>query len=208
MTLYRLNKIIILIITFFLFFFNFANSDILKKFEITGNERVSDETIVMFSNLEIGQKIDDESLNSLIKDLYSTDYFKNIKIENKKGVIKIEVIENPIIQLVKINGIDEKKILENIKKVTKKIEKYPFVEFKIKEQTLLLKDILKSYGYYFVKLNTSFITNENNTIDLIYDFELGQIAKIKKIKFIGDKIFRESTLRNVIISEEDKFVLS
>ena len=205
MTLCRLNKIIILIITFFLLFFNFANSDILKKFEITGNERVSDETIVMFSNLEIGQKIDDESLNSLIKDLYSTDYFKNIKIENKKGVIKIEVIENPIIQLVKINGIDEKKILENIKKVTKKIEKYPFVEFKIKEQTLLLKDILKSYGYYFVKLNTSFITNENNTIDLIYDFELGQIAKIKKIKFIGNKIFRESTLRNVIISEEDKF---
>ena len=42
-------------------------------------------------------------------------------------------------------------------------------------------------------------------LDLIYNFNLGEIAKIKKINFIGNKIFRDNTLRNIIISEEDKF---
>ena len=36
-------------------------------------------------------------------------------------------------------------------------------------------------------------------------FNVGEIAKIKKISFIGNKIFRDNTLRNVIISEESKF---
>ena len=52
---------------------------------------------------------------------------------------------------------------EKINEVTKKIEKYPFVENKINEQVALLKNILKSYGYYFVKLETSINKNFNNT---------------------------------------------
>ena len=65
--------------------------------------------------------------------------------------------------------------------------------------------MLKSYGYYFVELETSVTNNDNNSVDIIYNFELGKIAKIKKIKFIGDKIYKDSTLRNIIVSEETKF---
>ena len=80
--------------------------------------------------------------------------------------------------------------MKKYKRNYKKIEKYPFVENKINEQKILLKNILKSYGYYFVKLETSINENDNNTVDLIYDFNLGEIAKIKKINFIGNKIFK------------------
>ena len=89
--------------------------------------------------------------------------------------------------------------------ITSKSEKYPFVESKTKEQVQLLKNILKSYGYYFIDLETSIKKNNNNTIDLTYNFNLGNIAKIKKINFIGDKIFTDSVLRNIIVSEEAKF---
>ncbi len=198
-------KFFIFLFLIYLSSFNILYSETIKKFNINGNERVSDETIIMFSNLEIGDIIDQDKLNNALKELYKTNYFKNIFLSNSSGNINIDVIENPIIQLVEINGIDDKKILQNIKKVTSKQEKYPFIETDVSEKTTLLKNLLKSFGYYFVKLNTSIITNNNNTVDLIYDFELGEIAKIKKIKFIGDKVFRDSTLRNVIISEEDRF---
>ena len=61
------------------------------------------------------------------------------------------------------------------------------------------------YGYYFVKLKANIVSNSNNTVDLIYDFDLGEIAKIKKITFIGDKFYNDRTLRNIIKSEEAKF---
>ena len=196
---------IIIIILLQTFFFNKAISEIIKKFNIIGNERVSKETIIMFSNLEIGDDIDQLRLNNSLKDLYTTNYFNNVEIFNDKGIINIKVKENPIIQKVEINGVDNNSIYENIKTITSKIEKYPFMENKVNEQVNLLMNMLKSYGYYFVKLETLINENNNNSVDLIYNFELGEIAKIKKIIFIGNKVFKDNTLRNVISSEEDKF---
>ena len=47
--------------------------------------------------------------------------------------------------------------------------------------------------------------NDNYTVDLIYNIDLGKKAHIKKIKFIGDKKFKDGKLRNIIVSEETKF---
>ena len=198
------NKFFFAILFYFLIITN-SFSEILQKFNINGNERVSNETIIMFSKLKLGEEINQNKLNDALKELYSTNYFNDVVISSDNGSVNILVKENPIIQSIKINGIKKDKIYENVKNITSKLEKYPFVETKINDQVKLLKNILKSFGYYFVELKTSFVTNNNNTIDLIYDFELGEIAKIKKINFIGDKVFRDSTLRNVIASEEDKF---
>ncbi len=193
------------IFIFQIVFINYSNSETIKKFNIIGNDRVTDETIIMFSNLEVGDEINVDILNNSLKNIYLTNYFKSVSASNKNGIVEIKVEENPIIQSILINGIDKNFIIDSLKKVTSKIEKYPFVENKIKEQTILLKNILKSYGYYYVTLKSTIIKNDNNTVDLIYDFDLGEIAKTKKINFIGNKVFRDSTLRNIIISEEAKF---
>ena len=196
---------ILVFIFFQLFVTHICFSEIIKNIIIKGNDRVADETVIMFSELKIGNKFNKEILNNALKELYYTNYFEGVVISEDKGQINIFVKENPIIQSIKIEGIDNDGIYENIKDITSKIEKYPFVESKIDEQIKLLKNILKSYGYYFVELNTSISLNENNTIDLIYDFKLGEVAKIKKINFIGDKVFKDRVLRNVIVSEEAKF---
>ena len=196
---------IFLIIFFYLILQINLKAEIIKDFLINGNDRVADETIIIFSNLNVGDEVTQQNLNDTLKELYQTNYFENISINFVDGIVNINVRENPIIQSVIINGIEKDSMLEKIKTITSKVEKYPFVESEINDQINLLKNILKSYGYYFVKLETSIQQNINNSVNLIYDFKLGDIAKIKKINFIGDKIFRDNTLRNVILSEETKF---
>ena len=188
-----------------LFIFSVSLADKINNILVKGNDRVADETIIMFSNLQIGSTINQNILNNSLKDIYLTNYFSDVQIFNDNGNVVIKVKENPIIQNIIINGIEKDSIYDVVKDITIKIEKYPFVESKVSEQINLLKNILKSYGYYFVKLESSINYNENNTVNLIYDFNLGEIAKIKTIKFIGDKVFRDSTLRNIIVSEESKF---
>ena len=198
-------KKILIIFTIKLILTHNSIADVIKDFKIDGNNRVSNQTIIMFSNLNIGDNADNDILNEALKDLYYTDYFKEVSISFDNGLLNIKVEENPIIQSVIVNGIKSNRINEKIRDVTLKIEKYPFVENKINEQVRLINNILKSNGYYFVDIKTSIKKNENNTVNLTYDVELGEIAKIKKINFIGDKRFRDNTLRNVIISEESKF---
>ena len=47
--------------------------------------------------------------------------------------------------------------------------------------------------------------NSNETVDLIFDIDLGEKAVISKIEFVGDKKIKDRILRNIITSEEAKF---
>ena len=68
----------------FLFLSKITYSQIINKIEITGNERVPDETIKMLSNIEVNTNVDQNDINNLIKNLYDTDFFENIKINLTK----------------------------------------------------------------------------------------------------------------------------
>tara|TARA_B100001123_G_scaffold52898_2_gene55474 strand:+ start:447 stop:2708 length:2262 start_codon:yes stop_codon:yes gene_type:complete len=185
--------------------FNNAYSEILKEILIKGNERLSIETIIMFSGLDLNTEIDNNKLNLSIKNLYKTNYFKNIKMTLNNNILEIEIVENPIIQTIKIEGIKNKEILESLENITKKDEKYPFLINRVNDQKNLLANIVRSNGFYFAKIETKVIENINNSVDIVYKFDLGNKAIIKKINFKGNKIFKDAKLRNVIKSEEGKF---
>ncbi len=192
----------------FLFFFintNYLIADIYNEIEIKGNQRISSETIKMFSGLSTGVNIELDELNNSIKNLYKTDYFKKIEINTTDDKISIYVEENPIIQSISIKGIKNKEILKKLSEVTKKSEKYPYLKNRVKEQRDLLINIVRNYGYYFSKLETKLINNKSNSVDIIFNFKLGERAVIKKINFNGNKIFKDTKLRNIIKSEEGKF---
>ena len=54
-------------------------------------------------------------------------------------------------------------------------------------------------------METNIIDNGDSTVNVYYDFNLGNRAIIKKIIFQGDKKFKDTKLRNVISSEEANF---
>ena len=84
-------------------------------------------------------------------------------------------------------------------------DKNPFIENFVSNDIERIQKILKNSGYYFSKVSDQVIVNNNNTVDVIYNIDLGEKAYIKAIEFIGDKYYKDRLLRNIIISEEDKF---
>ena len=199
-----IKKIFFSTILIFILSTNLVYSEIIKKIEVYGNDRLADQTIILFSELTINDDIYSEDLNNAFKKLYETDYFKNIKINFNKGILKIEVEENSLIQSVIIKGIKNKSILNELSKITKKIEKYPYLENKISDQKNLLLNIVRNTGFYFAEIETKIQDNNNNSVNVIYNFNLGERAKISEIKFIGNKIFKNNKLRKIIVSEESK----
>ena len=188
-----------------LLLFDTAYAKKYSEIKILGNERLSLETIIMFSGLNLEREIEKKDLNDAIKKLYKTNYFKIIKITTKNDIIQIDIQENPIIQSIKINGVKNKSINNKLLEITKKSEKYTFLQQNIKKQKNLLLNVIRGSGFYFANVEVKVINNQNNSVDLLYDFNLGKRAIIKKINFQGNKIFRDTKLRNVIKSEEGKF---
>ncbi len=200
--LFKVNFIVIFFV--FIFQFTYANSEIIKKIEINGNERLAKETIILFSELNLNDDVDSNQLNNAFKTLYETDYFKDIKINLKNGNLKITVVENPIIQRITINGVKNLTLIDELSSITKKSEKYPYLKNKINDQKNLLTNIIRNSGFYFAEIETKVEDNKNNSVNIIYNFKLGKRAKIHQIKFVGKKIFKSSKLKNIIVSEESK----
>jgi len=201
-----MNNLLIKIIVIFFFLLSFANAESLKKFEISGNKRISDQTIIIFSEIKINEKITKTKLDQVIKRLYKTNFFRDINLSFENQTLFLKVEENPIIEKLELTGIKKQSLVEFIK------DKLQLAEMKSFNQNLLTSDInliyniLKTNGYYFAKISSSKNIDETlNTLNLKIDVELGEKAKIKKIIFLGEKIFKEKRLKEVIVSQEHKF---
>ena len=193
---------------FFILYFFLTGSVKSEEFNnilISGNERVSKETILVFSDLSNKNFLNENSINNVLKKLYDSGFFKNvtISIENKNLIIDVE--ENPIIQTVFIDGIKKKKLEESLYDALTLKNRSSFNSFSAKKDVENILNLLKTKGYYFSKVISSIQDLGANKIDLFYKVDLGKKARITKISFIGDKKFKDNTLRNVILSEEFKF---
>ncbi len=198
-------KYIFKIFVIFIFLIISARSEEFNNILINGNERISDETILVFSEIPNKQFLDENSINIILKKLYQSGFFKDviIKIENK--ILVIDVIENPIIQTVFIEGIKRKKTEESLYEVLSLKNRSSFNSNSVKIDEEVILNFLKNDGYYFSNVISSYKDLGNNKIDLFYKVDLGEKAKISKISFIGNKKFKDSTLRALILSEEYKF---
>jgi len=203
-----MKSITILFKSFFiilLFLFSNAFSDTLNKIEITGNDRISDETIRLFISVDIKDEIDEVKLNNILKDLYDTDFFKDISVKFDNQILSINVIENPIIENISYIGIKSNRILELIKDGTSIKQRSSYDERKIKNDKLKIKDILQAIGYYNASLDILVEQSKNNLVSITYDIDLGKKSKIKKITFIGNKVFKDKKLQRIITTTEYKF---
>ena len=192
-------------ILLFLFSTPFAYSSVITDIVIKGNERVNSETIKIFGKIKIGQNLEEKNLNQILKNLYETNFFENVKITLDETVLIINLVENPIIQNLIINGIENKTLKKNLIENISLKEKNPYIENEIKSNLRNIENMLQEVGFYFSKVETLKKQNDNNTIDLVFEIDLGKKAFINEIVFLGDKKFKKRKLLNVITSEENKF---
>ncbi len=199
------KKYIFIIIYIYGLLFSAAFAEKINDIKITGNERISDETIILFSKYKITDTLNKSDVNTITKNLYETTFFKNLEVKFENNILYILVEENPLIQSVIFQGIKRESIIDQLKKSIIQKEKSSYVESKVKKDQTLILNSLRVNGYYFSEVSASIKSNDNNTVDIIYNIDLGEKALIKNIKFIGNKVYKDNKLRKVIISEESKF---
>ena len=189
----------------FILFCNTSSGEIVKKIVIEGNVRISNETINIFSQVAINDDLSFVEIDNILKKIYSTGFFADVKIKFEENILNIKVVENPIIQNITYDGIKAQKIKDVITENLKLSDRSSFNEILLMEDKNQIINSLKSIGYYFADVQVFKEELEDNKIDIIYKINLGEKAKIKKISFLGNKVFKDNKLKRLIISEEYKF---
>jgi len=198
-------KVFFQFIIFTLFFTFSVFSKNYEKIIVKGNDRISDETILVFSEITDDRNLNENLINDILKKLYKSGFFKDVNVKLENNNLIINVIENPIIQTVFIKGIKRKNTEESLYEILSLKDRSSYNLSLVNKDENAILNYLKEMGYYFSKITSSYQDLGDNKIDLLYEVELGAKAKISKISFIGDKKFKNSILRNVIVSEEYRF---
>ncbi|MDA9898729.1 outer membrane protein assembly factor BamA [Candidatus Pelagibacter ubique] len=194
-------------INFILFFISSLSiAQTISEIKVDGNKRISKESIIIFGDIDFNKSYNDDDLDMVLKNIYETNFFKEINLKINNSILEISVIENPIIEYVQINGIKSTKLTELLFDKIKLKNRSSYIESLFLSDLNLVKNILKSSGYYFADVKTtSTLNEEQNSTRLTYDINLGKRAKIHEVQFIGDKKIKDRKLMNIITSEESKF---
>ncbi len=183
------------------------HAEILKKVEVYGNERIVKETIIVYGDIKENKDYTQEDIDNIIKNLYETKFFSKVSINFSNGVLKITVVENPIINSILIQGEPTKKYSKVILELLSLKEKSSYIKNDVKKDLEIVKNFYKSLGYYSPKVEARVqeVKGGSNLLNLIYVVDRGKREKISKIYFIGDKKIKTKRLRDVIASEEARF---
>ena len=146
---------------FILFICTVSFADVFKEITIKGNQRLSKESIIMFGDIDLKIDYAPNDLNLIIKKLYETNFFKDVKLDIDNNTLLITVLENPIIEDLEINGIKNKKLTEALRKSMQLKSRKSYVETFFLQDLNLIKNMIKASGYYFAEINNSIIKNDD-----------------------------------------------
>ena len=182
-----------------------AKAEMVSEIQVVGNERIDIETIKVYGNLEVNKNYSSVDLNDVIKNLYSTEFFENVSLSLQNEKLTIEVKEYSTINTIQLNGEKSNTIKKLILERLSLKEKQSFISNKLSDDINLMKLIYSASGYNFAQIEAKVEKFSNNRVNLLFNINRGDKTFINQISFIGDKKIRESRLRNIIVSEENKF---
>ena len=181
-------------------------AEIINKIEVSGNKRVSLETIKVYGEIkDLGSDFSKAELDEILKNLYSTNFFKEVNLETKNNVLIINLKEYPIINELIIIGEPSNKIKKQLIKNISLKERNSFIENNLSNDISLIKELYSTLGYNFTEVEAKVKKIDENSLDLVIEVDRGKITNISKISFTGDKKLKDKRLRDIIASEENKF---
>ena len=182
------------------------SAEIVKKIEINGNTRISDETIKVYGQLKKPNSDYSKSeLDNVLKNLYSTNFFENVSLEIRNNILYVSIEEYPVVNQLLIIGEKSNKFKDEINKIVSIKEKGSFIENNLNKDINRIKNFYSALGYNFSEVTAEIREIDNKNFDLIYKVNRGKLTKISKISFTGDKKIKDKRLRDIIASQEDKF---
>lgn len=163
---------------------------------IEGLQRISAGTVFNYLPVRIGQRITPEDTAGIIRELYKTGFFKDVRLEREGGVLIVSVSERPAIAKIEISG---NKSLETDQLLTS-LKDIGLAEGRVLNRFLLdqieqeLQRLFYNLGKYAVEVKTEVVPLERNRVAITIDVREGVTARIKKINIVGNQAIDEEEL--------------
>ncbi len=173
-----------------------AQEFVVKDIRVEGIQRTEAGTVFSYLPLRVGDRFDPEKGVAAIRALYATGLFKDVRLEVDGDVLIVVVEERPAIASIEFTGIKEfdKDALK------KSLREVGLAEARVFDRSLLERaeqELKRQYlgrGLYAVRVTTTVTPVERNRVNIVIAVDEGEAARIRSIRFTGNKAFTDRQL--------------
>ena len=179
----------------------------IRSITVRGNQRLEPETIRAYANLSPGRSIPRETLDQALKDLYATQLFADVTITGADtGDLVISVRENPVINRIILEGnkrLKDDKITPEIKLAPRQI----FTRSAVRADVDRILELYRRQGRFAARVEPKIVQLDQNRVDVVFEIYEGDLAKVRAINILGNKIFSDGRLRKEMYTRQAGGVL-
>lgn len=181
-----------------------AAGQTISDIKVEGNQRIEAETIKSYLSLAKGDVATDAKLNESIKALYATGFFADVKLNQQGGVLVVTVDENPVINRVVFEGNNAIKG-EDLQKEVQLKPRQIYTKSKVKTDTQRILDVYRRSGRFAALVEPKIINLEQKRVDLVFEITEGERTGVRRINFVGNKVFSADDLREAVNTRETEW---
>ena len=169
---------------------------VVKDIRVDGLQRIAAGTVFNYLPVKVGDTLTEQKSQEAVRVLFKTGFFRDVRLDRDKNVLIVYVIERPSIAGIKITGTKEMSE-EDLKKGLKEIG---LAEGRVFNKSLLdrveqeLRQQYFARGYYAVTIRPTVTPLERNRVDINIEVAEGEVARIREINLVGNKLFSDKPL--------------
>ncbi|MGD8310587.1 MAG: outer membrane protein assembly factor BamA, partial [Chromatiales bacterium] len=173
-----------------------AETFTVEDIRIEGLQRISPGTVFNYLPVKTGDTIDPREIQDVIRAVYKTGFFDDVRVERDGNVLVVFVDERPAIAKIDIKG--NKSIKTDA--LLQALKGEGLAEGRVFNRSVLDRieqELRRQYfglGKYGVQLETTVSPLERNRVGIAIDITEGRAARIKQINVVGNKAFDEDDL--------------
>ena len=176
----------------------------IRSITVNGSQRLESTTVLSYMKLRVGQTYTEEAADQALKDLFETELFKDVSIRNNAGAVVIDVVENPVINRILLEGnkrIKEDKIYPEIRLAPRQI----FTRSKVRADVARIVELYKRRGRFAASVEPKMVQLDQNRVDIVFEINEGPKSKVQQINIIGNDKFSDNRLRGEMVTKQARW---
>ena len=176
----------------------------ITEIRVVGTKRIDPSTVNSYVQLQPGDRYDAARIDASLKSLFNTGLFADVTLRREGDALIIQVVENPIINRIAFEG--NRRLANEVldSEVTLR-PRVVYTRTKVQNDVKRLLDIYRRSGRFGATVEPKVIQLPENRVDLVFEIDEGPSTGIRAINFIGNGRFSDSSLRDVIQTDESAF---
>jgi len=181
-----------------------SSGDPIQEIRIEGNQRIEPETVRSYMQINPGDPFDAQRIDQALKNLFATGLFADVNFRRDGNALVVAVTENPIINKLAFEGnqrLDDDALQQEVQLRPRVV----YTQARVQADVKRILDLYRRSGRFAATVEPKIIKLDQNRVNLVFEINEGEVTEVRRIDFVGNKVFSDSDLRDEIVTQEYAF---